>query len=151
MWTTWNCETCPTAIITNGLVVDANFTIYFANSNIDPIKLTKIYPNIVWVPQFAGPNSSVLVQYKGGGACIMNALVANSGVISTDYDGIPNDKKEPYILDNPNPYVGSIPCPSTINTSELVNVTNTNAPAMCNRWWFGRLGRGRPGDTAGVR
>jgi Divergent InlB B-repeat domain len=109
----------------NGLVVDPNFTIYFANCNFDPTKLQQVYSNVVWVPQFAGPNSSVEVPYKGGSNCVMNALVATSSEISSDYDGIPNSKKT-YILDNSNPYVGTIPCPTSITSTESLLTTNTN-------------------------
>jgi hypothetical protein len=110
---------------TSGLIVDPNFTIYFAKCNLDPTKLTQLYPNVVWVPQFAGPNSSAVVEYLGGSNCLMNALVATSSEISSDFDGVPNSKKYPYILDNTNnPYVGTLPCPSTVEETESLIVTN---------------------------
>ncbi|MGA3181093.1 MAG: hypothetical protein ABSF38_12175 [Verrucomicrobiota bacterium] len=135
----------------DGLVVDPNFTIYFANCNFDPIKLTQVYTNIIWVPEFAGPNSSVEVLYKGGSNCIMNALVANSTEISSDYDGVPNSKKEPYILDNPNPYVGTIPCPSTIASTEVVTATNGATTQSLVVWTVGKgvVTPALPGVTVG--
>ena len=66
-----------------GVLVDPNFTIYFANANVPPGKLHQAYSNIVWVPQFAGPNSTTNVLYLGGSNCLMNIALRSSTEIST--------------------------------------------------------------------
>jgi hypothetical protein len=105
----------------HGLVVDPNFTIYYANANVPPSKLQSVYSNIVWVPQFAGPNSTVRVAYLGGSNCLMNAALATSDSIDSAHSGIVN-------LDNPhplnNPSVGPIPCPSLVSSTETFSVSN---------------------------
>ena len=64
MWIIWSFRICCFSDYHTGLVVDPNFTIYFANANVDPGKLHQVYSNIVWVPQFAGPAQE---QPAGGG------------------------------------------------------------------------------------
>jgi hypothetical protein len=105
----------------HGLVVDPNFTIYFANANVDPDKLQKVYSNIVWVSQFAGPNSTTKVEYLGGSNCLMNTALASSSTISSDYSGIVN-LENPHPLNNPT--AGPIPCPSQVTSTEVLSVTN---------------------------
>ena len=112
-------------------------TIYFANCNFNPTKLSQVYTNIIWVPQFAGPNSSAEVLYRGGSNCVMNYLVATSSQISTDLDNVPNSKKEPYTLDNPNTNVGTIPCPSTVTSSETLYATNSGSVQELVIWVVG--------------
>jgi hypothetical protein len=104
-----------------GLVVDPNFTIYFANANVEPGKLHQVYSNIVWVPQFAGPNSTTNVAYLGGSNCLMNAALRASSDISTAGDGIVN-LNNPYPLNNPS--VGAIPCPTLVTATETLPVAN---------------------------
>ena len=55
----------------------------------------------------------------------MNILVATSPEISSDFSGSPNSKNAPFILDNPNPFVGTIPCPTTVSATKQLAVTNT--------------------------
>ena len=120
----------------NGLVVDDNFTIYFANANVDPSKLQKVYPNIVWVPQFAGPNSATNVLYQGAmGNCLMNAALAASSSIDSDGDGIPN-LGDPHPLNNSS--VGAIPCPSLVTSTEALSVTGGVSGQMFMIWAVGQ-------------
>ncbi len=105
----------------NGLLVDPNFTIYFANANVDPGKLHQVYSNIVWVPQFAGPNSTTNVAYLGGSNCLMNAALRSSASISSAGDGVLN-VNSPYPLNNPS--VGPIPCPTLVTGTETLPVAN---------------------------
>ncbi|MGD0413338.1 MAG: hypothetical protein ABSC18_16730, partial [Verrucomicrobiota bacterium] len=111
----------------HGLTVDPNFTIYFANANVDPDKLQKVYTNIVWVPQFAGPNSStnILTEPRnlGGSNVLINVALASSSSIDSSGDGIPNGKSQ-YPLWNP--AVGVIPNPSLVTSSDILAVANTN-------------------------
>jgi hypothetical protein len=103
------------------LAVDPNFTIYFANANVDPTKLHQVYSNLVWVPQFAGPNSTVTVAYSGGSNCLMNAALATSSTVDTDGDGTVNlNDHRP--LNNPS--LGPVPCPSLLTGTEAESVTN---------------------------
>ena len=65
------------------LLIDPNFTIYFADSNIDPGKLQQHYTNLIWVRNFVGPNSVQAVPYTNSSiVCLMNAAVANSTEIA---------------------------------------------------------------------
>jgi hypothetical protein len=112
----------------NGLIIDPNLTIYFADSTADPIKLEQVYPGrLVWVPNFVGPNSTAIVPYVGGGFCLMNAALANSTDISTADDGIPNAFTT-YPLNNPT-NGDVIPCPSGITTIKAFAAQGTETPA----------------------
>jgi hypothetical protein len=99
-----------------GLAIDPNFTIYFADCNLDPTKLQQIYTNLIWVTNFVGPNSKQVVPYTNSSiVCLMNGAVANSTVISF-WDGLPNY----YFLQNYGPYLLNGPfgtnfmtCPGT--------------------------------------
>jgi hypothetical protein len=104
-----------------GLIIDPNLTIYFANANVEPGKLHQVYSNLVWVPQFAGPNSTTNVQYLGGSNCLMNAALRSSTDISTADDGVANGNSL-YPLNNPT--VGPVPCPSLVNSTETLSVAN---------------------------
>lgn len=84
------------------LQIDPSLTIYFADCNVDAEKLTNLFQGrVVWVPNFAGPNSSsnVLAHVNG---TITNVLVNRSLVTALDIDsngnGIPN-KFDPYPFD----------------------------------------------------
>jgi hypothetical protein len=87
------------------LLIDPNFTIYFADSNIDPGKLQQHYTNLIWVRNFVGPNSVQAVPYTNSSiVCLMNAAVANSTEIAF-WDGILNyyflKDYGPYLLNGP--------------------------------------------------
>jgi len=67
--------------------------------------LHEIYPNLVWVTNFVGPNSTQVVPYLNSTLiCLMNAGVANSLDIAF-WDGIPNyyflQEYGPYLLNGP--------------------------------------------------
>ena len=107
----------------HGLIVDPNFTIYFANANVEPGKLHQVYSNIVWVPQFAGPNSTTNVQYLGGSNCLMNVALRTSTEVPIPGGGGAYGSS-PHPLNNPT--VGPIPCPSLVNSTETLAVYATN-------------------------
>ena len=95
-----------------GLIIDPNLTIYFAACNVEPGKLESIYTNrLVWVPSFAGPNSTKAVPYLGSSnVCMMNANLATSASISF-FTNVANAVNQPYVLNDPsNPSI-TYPCP----------------------------------------
>jgi hypothetical protein len=74
----------------SNLVIDPNFKIYFADCNADPEKLMEVYPGLVWVESFAGPNSTQVVPYfDSSNICLMNAALAQSTEISF-FNGVAN-------------------------------------------------------------
>jgi len=71
----------------DGLVIDTNLTIYFADGNFPIDKVTSAYPGrLVWVSNFWGPNSSTWVTNESNGqACLVSdAVVKNQ---DPDYPG----------------------------------------------------------------
>lgn len=104
-----------------GVVIDPSLTIYFADSNVDPIKLQDAYSNrLVWVPSFAGPNSTVAVPYENStNVCLLNAALATSPDISF-FNGIPNAYNQPYVLNNPSNPSDTYPCPSDETADSLM-------------------------------
>jgi hypothetical protein len=94
-----------------GLIIDQNFTIYFAGCNADPEKLMEVYPGLKWVQNFAGPNSTQVVPYlNSSNVCLMNANLAQSFEISF-FNGLPNYYNQPYVLNNPSDPTETYPCP----------------------------------------
>ncbi len=70
------------------LGVDPDFTIYFADSNIDPAKLDNISGGrLRWVSSFTGPQSSTNIVYPNGVTYRLNAGVARSRDLDSDGDG----------------------------------------------------------------
>jgi len=106
----------------NGMVIDSNLTIYFAACNVDPTKLETTYSNrLVWVPGFAGPNSTLSVPYTNCSTnvqyCPMNVNLAESDEISF-FGGVPNADNQPYVLNDPSGATcTNYPCPD--NTTML--------------------------------
>ncbi len=97
----------------NGLVIDPNLTIYFADSNVDPFKLATVYTNrLVWVTDFWGPNSTRFVtnEFDTNQFCAVNAAVADNnsdpavsffpGTNAQGYTNF-NADNQPYVLNNP--------------------------------------------------
>ncbi len=108
----------------NGILIDPNMTIYFADSNGDPNKLTNTVSGLVWVPNFVGPNSVLAIPYYNSSiVCLMNEAVAHSvdisfwpsyGANSTVLmlNGVPGAPSPyPYLLNNPGNLSSYIPCP----------------------------------------
>jgi len=99
-----------------------NFAIYFADSNVDPQKLTNTVPGLVWVSSFTGPNSSQPFYYPGSPIVVyLNSGIAESHDISF-WEGTPNydllnglDGMEPYtnLLINPQNSLDYITPPGT--------------------------------------
>lgn len=83
----------------NGIYIDPSITIYFADSNVNPEKLNGAQNgHIIWVPDFAGPNSTQIVNRKDGSTSAMNRALAQSTTIDSDGDGIAN-AYDPFPLD----------------------------------------------------
>jgi hypothetical protein len=128
-----------------GLSIDPNLTIYFADSNIDPQKLQEIYPNLVWVTNFVGPNSVQVVPYINSSiVCLMNAAVANSEDISF-WDGVLNHDflkmYGPYLLnglfgtnfmDCPGTYTSPCNCTPGTNSYQLIYTNGSPAGGASN-------------------
>ena len=73
------------------LGVDADFTIYFADSNISPEKLDSLGGGrLRWVSTFAGPQSSTNILYPNGVTYTFNAGLARSEGVDSDQDGFLN-------------------------------------------------------------
>jgi hypothetical protein len=111
----------------NGLIIDPNIKIYFANANADPYKLMEIYPGgLVWVTNFAGPNSTTAVPYLNStNICLMNTLLATSSEIG--FFGVPNAYNQPYVLNDPNDPSIVAPCPSDASAMQLFISAPTNS------------------------
>jgi len=101
----------------HGLIIDPNFKIYFADSGAaDPEKLMEVYPNLIWVQSFAGPNSTQVVPYlNSSNVCLMNAALAQSQEISF-FNGIANYYNQPYVLNDPDNPAITYPCPGDETT-----------------------------------
>jgi hypothetical protein len=106
----------------SGLEIDPNFTIYFADCNLDPEKLMEVYPRLVWVQSFAGPNSTQVVPYlNSSNVCLINAALAQSSDISF-FNGEANFYNQPYVLNDPNNPAITYPCPGVETTSRSLLV-----------------------------
>jgi hypothetical protein len=107
----------------DGMTIDPNLTIYFADSNVDPFKLEDAYPGrLVWVPAFAGPNSTAVVRYENSSnVCLMNAALATSQDISFFPGSPPNFYNQPYVLNNPTNSALTYLCPGTETAAFLVS------------------------------
>jgi hypothetical protein len=84
--------TSPLSVYTNGgLAIDPSLTIYFAAANVNPLLLESNFPSrLVWVSNFWGPNSSILVTNKAdlSQACYFNTNLAATG--NTNYSFLAN-------------------------------------------------------------
>ena len=110
--------------INTDYVIDTNLTIYFADCNLPIDKVTAAYPGLVWVSNFWGPNSTVLVTNESNGqVCLVSDAVAKSQ--DHDYPGDNN----PYPL-NP----GNGPWFFGANNECPTNVTPTGVTP--GRWWI---------------
>jgi len=91
------------ADVTETLAINENFTIYFANSNLDPTTLeTASGGRLRWVPGFAGAFSSTSYVAANGKVYQMNTALARSMSIDSDGDGVVNglDAKPFYTSDD---------------------------------------------------
>lgn len=71
--------------------IDPGFKIYFADANVRPEELDgKFGGRLIWVRDFAGPNSSVSVVLPGGKRIKVNRGVLTSTIIDSDADGLAN-------------------------------------------------------------
>ncbi len=84
----------------NQLVISPNLTIYYAAARLSFVPPGGVTPEeyldqqfggrLRWVPQYAGPNSSVDVVINGNQTIQVNRALRNSQIIDSDSDGIPN-------------------------------------------------------------
>jgi hypothetical protein len=100
-----------------GLVIDTNLTIYFADCNFPIEKVTAAYPGrLVWVSNFWGPNSTVLVT---NGSDTNQVCLVSDAVVKSQDPRWPGDNN-PYPL-NPGGawyYGPSNECPAVTITYE---------------------------------
>jgi hypothetical protein len=79
------------ADVASTIAINENFTIYFANANVDPTTLeTASGGRMRWVTAFAGAQSSATYTAANGRSYSMNAALARSMTIDSDGDGIVN-------------------------------------------------------------
>ena len=107
----------------NGLIIDPNIKIYFADANVDPFKLMLVYPNqLIWATNFTGPNSTVAVtNIVTSSVCLMNEALYNSPVIG--FFGTPNAANQPYVLNDPgNPEI-TAPCPGDDAVMDIITAS----------------------------
>ncbi len=73
------------------ITIDPDFTVYFADSNVEPERLVNISGGrFRWVRDFAGPQSSTNLTYTNGVTYTFNAGLVRSLDIDSDNDGVPN-------------------------------------------------------------
>jgi len=108
----------------DGLAIDTNLTIYFADSNVDPIKLMDAYPNrLVWVTNFVGPDNTTMVtnELNHSQICAVNSALVGSGSAAAEpsvefFPGTQNNDNSVYPLNNPTNgeawYYGANGCPA---------------------------------------
>lgn len=73
------------------LVIERGLTVYFAMSNVDPEQLNGSFGGqLVWVKDFAGPNSGVDVALRDGRTLRVNEGLLYSQRIDSDGDGVVN-------------------------------------------------------------
>ena len=77
--------------LAGALNIDGDFTIYFADANLDVASLDGFNNGrLRWVRAFAGPNSGVDVLLLSGQTIRVNHALLNSTTIDSDGDGIAN-------------------------------------------------------------
>ncbi len=83
--------TSAQADLEGSLIIEPNLTVYFSDSNLDYATLTDTFPDrLVWISDFAGPNSSVPVLLPNGQTIRVSRGFRNSPTIDSDADGIAN-------------------------------------------------------------
>lgn len=98
-WWTNSQDISLDAILNQYIKIDNNLTIYYADCNFPPDKIKKSH--LVWVRDFAGPNSStnILVHVAGVETNIwVNRALAQSAEIDSNNNGDPN-KTDPWPFD----------------------------------------------------
>lgn len=77
--------------VLENLNIAEGFTLYFADSNLPADQLDGLSDGrLRWVPDYAGPQSSVLVRLANGSQVKMNRALVSSRTIDSDGDGTPN-------------------------------------------------------------
>jgi hypothetical protein len=94
----------------------------------------EIYPQLKWVQNFVGPNSTKVVPYlNSSNICLMNTNLAESFEISF-FNGLPNYYNQPYVLNNPSDPSQTYPCPGdeTTDHSFLVSTPSPQGGQVLN-------------------
>lgn len=77
--------------VVENLFIAPGFMLYFADSNLPADQLDGLSDGrLRWVPDYAGPGSSVLVRLANGTQVKMNRALVSSRMIDSDSDGTPN-------------------------------------------------------------
>jgi len=77
--------------LTNFVIIDPNLVIYFADANVPVESIDGLFNGrLRWVPEYAGPNTSVDVLRLSGQTVQMNRALRFSQTIDTDGDGVAN-------------------------------------------------------------
>jgi hypothetical protein len=113
----------------DGLIIDPNIKIYFANANADPFKLMQVFPGqLIWASNYWGPNSTIAVTNTNGVACLINA------------------GWEPYLFDNYNPasypeFPGSCPILGDSGALRMYVISPfSDASAAAQQAWLANCG-----------
>jgi hypothetical protein len=98
------------------LGVDPDFTIYIADANVPPDKLTNnTAGRVQWVSEFIGPQSSTNLTYPDGSVHTFNAGLVRSKDLDSDGDGIVNaDDCTPIPVPGLNTAGAQCPSPSPV-------------------------------------
>jgi hypothetical protein len=101
------------------VVIDDDFVVYFADANVPVEELDgRLGGRLVWVRDFAGPNSSVDVLLFNGQTVKMNRALRDSLTIDSDGDGVANG-------------LDAYPLDAAVWTSvALTSVTGNSAPLI---------------------
>jgi hypothetical protein len=106
------------------LQIDPGMKIYFAAADVPADQLNgQLNGQLIWVPDFTGPNSSVDVLRVNGQVVQMNIAVRESTTIDSDGDGIPN-AYDAFPLD-----------PNASAALALANVQRTEPPPTVSFTW----------------
>jgi hypothetical protein len=113
---------------TVSLAIDPNFTIYIADANVPPDKLTNSLPGrIQWVSEFTGPQSSTNLTYPDGSVHTFNAGLVRSKDLDSDGDGIVNaDDCTPIPVPGVNTAGAQCPSPSPIAPATAKSLSTDN-------------------------
>jgi hypothetical protein len=94
--------------------ISPDFAIYFANANVNPLKLDRSTSGrLHWVRDYTGPLSSTNITYPSGNTYTFNTALCQSLDLDSDGDGIVN---------------GIDPTPIFVGASVALTVTRTNLP-----------------------
>lgn len=77
--------------VSGALNIAPDFTLYFADASVPPDQLDgQLGGRIRWVKDYAGARSGTSVTLASGRTVFMNRALVSSGVVDSDFDGVPN-------------------------------------------------------------